>query len=138
MRKFSVQSLEQFSPWLLNTISAHRFETFHFLMIFWWIWAAAGSLLPVGRHFSKIESDGLYPLHPCIIFNSSRRSSRNYTVYKPERAQTQKRAQSPFQVFMSRLNFLYIFLYVSWYKKMRVSSSWWKYVFVLDQYKEKF
>ena len=46
------------------------------------------------RHFSKIAGDSSHPLFSRIIFNNCRMSSRNNTLYRPQRCRTQKRAKS--------------------------------------------
>ena len=65
------------------------------------------------RHFSKIASDSSHPLFSRIMFNSCRMSSRNNTLYRPQRCRTQKRAKSFFQFFLSESNkwFTWIFVF---------------------------
>jgi hypothetical protein len=62
-------------------------------------------LLQLSRtHFIKIAANKSHPLHTRITFNSNRRSTRNSTVYCPERCRTSKRANSFFNYFMANHN----------------------------------
>ena len=66
------------------------------------------------RHFSKIASDSSHPLFSRIMFNSGRMSSRNNTLYRPQRCRTQKRAKSFFKFFISESNkwFTCMYMYI--------------------------
>ena len=64
------------------------------------------------RHFSKIASDSSHPLFSRIIFNNCRMSSRNNTLYRPQRCRTQKRAKSFFKFFISESNKWFTCIYI--------------------------
>ena len=57
------------------------------------------------RHFCRIASDPSHPLFDRICFNQGRMSlRRKATTYRPKRANTQKRAKSFFNFYMSHFN----------------------------------
>ena len=52
------------------------------------------------NHFDKILTDQSHPLFPRITMNNCKRSLRASTIFRPDKARTQKRAKSFFQFFM--------------------------------------
>ena len=55
-------------------------------------------------HFRKIATDNTHPLYKRITFNTSRRSSRCHTVFRPLKARTEKRSNSFFTFYMNYFN----------------------------------
>ena len=55
-------------------------------------------------HFRKIATDNTHPLYKRITFNTSRRSSRCHTVFRPLKARTEKHSNSFFTFYMNYFN----------------------------------